>query len=95
MLAIDVHLTMEHNGRNNMTMKSARKIVPAGQFKARCLGLIEQVSKSKEIIIVTKHGRPVVKVVPIDQAEPASLRGSVRYFGDIVDPTGEDWDAEK
>ena len=78
-----------------MTMKSARKVVPAGQFKARCLGLLEQVSKDKEILIITKHGRPVVKVVPIDQSEPASLRGSVRYFGDIVAPSGEAWDAEK
>lgn len=78
-----------------MTMKSARKTIPAGQFKAQCLGLMDQVSKNKEILIVTKHGRPVAKVIPIDESEPASLRGSVKYHSDIVEPTGEIWDAEK
>ena len=77
-----------------MTMKSARKTIAAGQFKAKCLGLLEQVSKNREILIVTKYGRPVAKVVPIDDAEPASLRGSVRYHGDIVAPAGEVWNAE-
>lgn len=78
-----------------MTMKGVRKTIPADQFKAQCLGLIEQVRKNKEILIVTKHGRPVAKVIPIEESEPASLQGSIRYHEDIVAPIGEVWDVEK
>ena len=90
-----MRLTGEHSGHNDMTMNNARKTIAAGQFKARCLGLIDQVSRNKEILIITKHGRPVAKVVPIADSEPASLRGSVRYHVDLLESAGEILDAEK
>lgn len=77
-----------------MTMRQSRKTIPAGQFKAQCLGLLDQVSESKEIIVVTKHGKPIAKVIPFNETESPSLRGSVNYNGDIVEPTGESWNVE-
>lgn len=74
-------------------MISGRHTIAAGKFKAHCLSLLEQVARNREIIIVTKHGRPVAKLVPVESAETAPLRGSVRYLAPIVEPPGEPWGA--
>ncbi|NKB66085.1 MAG: type II toxin-antitoxin system prevent-host-death family antitoxin [Candidatus Latescibacteria bacterium] len=72
--------------------------IPAGEFKSKCLKLMDQVRDTHEEIVVTKHGKPVVRIVPIS-AEPARslqgyLKGTVVTKGDIVSPTGETWEAE-
>jgi len=71
--------------------------VPAAQFKAHCLSLLERVRQSRRPIVVTRHGQPVAKVVPF-QAEPPSIlgfsKGTVKILGDIVAPTGERWEAD-
>lgn len=72
--------------------------VPAGTFKAQCLRLMDLVQASREPIVVTKRGRPVAKLVPIDDVAPPGLfgylRGSVAVHGDLVAPMGEAWDAD-
>ena len=71
------------------------KSLAAGRFKDRCLQLLDEVSKTKTPLIVTKRGRPVAKVVPYVAAEKSdSLAGSiVRETGDPYG-TGDDWDAD-
>ena len=76
-------------------MKANRKTIPAGKFKAECLGLLDEVEATGEPLVVTKHGRPVAQVVPVEADEPASLLGSVRFIGNIVDPIGDEWDADQ
>jgi prevent-host-death family protein len=78
-----------------MTMKTDAKTIPAGEFKARCLALLDRVSRTRETIIVTKRGRPVARLAPVEADLPLSMEGSVSYGGDIVGPSGEDWDAER
>ena len=71
--------------------------VPAAEFKAHCLSLLERVRQSRRPIIVTKHGRPVAKVVPLPTQPRAILgfsKGTVRIPGDIVAPTGERWEVD-
>ena len=71
--------------------------VPATAFKDSCLGLIDRVCQTREEIVVTKHGRPVAKLVPCEEdTRPifGYLAGSVTIHGDIVEPIDEDWDAE-
>jgi prevent-host-death family protein len=87
--------TKRQYGHYNVTMKRARYTIPAGKFKAKCLGLLDQVANSGEILVITKRGKPVARLVPIERALPKSLRGSVRVHGDVVGPTGERWDAER
>ena len=74
-------------------------IVPAGQFKARCLSLIDQVGQTRQAITITKRGRPVARLVPIPDDRPRSLfgwlAGHVVEEGDIVSPTDERWEAER
>lgn len=71
--------------------------IPAAVFKAECLRLMDEVARTGQPIVITKHGKPVAQLVPVP-AEPGSLfgymRDTVTIKGDIVAPTGESWDAE-
>jgi prevent-host-death family protein len=63
--------------------------IPAGEFKAKCLKLMDQVARSREPIVITKRGKPVAKLVPPDEAEARAplfgyLAGTVSIQGDIV-----------
>ncbi len=77
-----------------MTMKPIRKI-PAGEFKAKCLEVLDRVDRDGDAYLVTKRGRPVAKIVPIQHVKPASLRGSVKYLSDIVAPLGDEWPVDQ
>ena len=74
--------------------------MPAGEFKARCLQLMEQVSRTRRPVTITKRGRPVARLVPVDgDSEPFldSLRKSITIAGDIMKAAArsEPWDTEK
>jgi prevent-host-death family protein len=65
------------------------KTMPAGEFKARCLRVMEEVKKYRTPVVITKKGRPVAKLVPPDA--PATdvfgcMAGSARIVGDIEAP---------
>ena len=69
-----------------MVMKS----ISISEFKAKCLGLIEQVDKTRQPLRITRHGRPIAEVIP---AGPTSKRnfvgdmvGTGRIVGDIEAP---------
>ena len=70
------------------------KVVSASKFKEQCLAFLDRVGP--EGIVITKHGKPVAKLVPVG-AEPArligSLKGKIRIKGDILS-TGLAWDAQ-
>lgn len=70
--------------------------ISASQFKARCLALLDEVAESGSELVVTKRGRPVARVGPVD--EDVSLAGSIEQLvGDdeLVAPLGLDWDADR
>ncbi len=70
--------------------------IQASEFKARCLALLDDVARHRTEIVVTKHGRPVARVVPV--GEPLSTDRSVTLLADDDDAyysTGEEWDAER
>ena len=72
------------------------RTIPAGLFKAQCLRLLDEVAETGETIVVTKRGKAVAKIEPIE--EPPSLKGSVVYLVDddeLLFSTGETWDAER
>ena len=73
--------------------------VSISEFKAKCIGLLDKVSKTKQPLRVTRHGKPVAKIVPdeerIDRAEwIASMQGSGETLGDIIEPASaeDDWE---
>jgi prevent-host-death family protein len=69
----------------------AARSVAAGEFKAKCLELLDRVARDGDAIVVTKRGRPVAKVVPVEPRVQRSLRGSVRYLSDVVAAIGDEW----
>lgn len=74
-------------------MSPTRRIA-ASEFKARCLGVLDEVRATGAEIVITKHGEPVARLVPVG-APRASLRGAwkdiARVRGDIVHV---DWTVE-
>lgn len=72
--------------------------VKAGDFKARCLALLDQVAEHGEPILVTKRGRPVAVVsAPASVVDDARERlfGSVVFESDLVSPIDEAWEADR
>lgn len=72
--------------------------IPAGVFKATCLQLIEEVHDKHVSLIITKRGKPMAKLVPIDE-EPVDFFGCMRNTatinGDIVASLDESWNADE
>jgi prevent-host-death family protein len=76
------------------------KEVAVSEFKAKCLGLIEEVRKTRKPIRLTRFGEPVAELVPSTPEKNkgrrlGSMAGRMKIVGDIVGPTGslDDWDA--
>ncbi len=66
------------------------KDVPISEFKAKCLGLIERVEKTRQPLRITRHGRPVAEVVPTGPDRKrqflGDMVGTAKIVGDIVSP---------
>ena len=71
--------------------------IAAGEFKAKCLQLLDDVAKQRGTLIITKHGKPVAKLVPVDPEQKlfGALKGSVVDELDIVSPINTEWDVAK
>ena len=74
------------------------RTMPAGEFKARCLRVMEEVKKYRIPVVITKKGRAVAKLVPTDT--PATevfgcMAGTARIAGDVEAPvvSAEAWEA--
>jgi prevent-host-death family protein len=64
-----------------------KREIGAGEFKAKCLALLDEVAERHEEIVITKRGKPVARLVPIDDTPPkifGRMPGSVVILGDIV-----------
>ena len=74
------------------------RTVMASRFKAECLAILDQVEQLKISVMVTKHGRPIARVVPLEDSDhPQSMTGSVRLVAETDEAyftAGEAWDAE-
>lgn len=67
----------------------------AGEFKAKCLAVLDEVAASKREVVITKRGRPVAKVVPLTQPQPIPREGLIVRQGDLVSPIDERWNADR
>lgn len=71
--------------------------IGAAEFKARCLELMDRVRRTREEITITKHGKPVARLVAYEP-EAADIfgymRGSVTGYGDIISPIDVEWEAD-
>ncbi len=83
-------------------VRSDMKEVAISEFKAKCLGMLEEVRKTRKPIRVTRFGKPVAEVIPPSPAKGTGrnlgcMEGTGEILGDIVGPTGSlsDWIAWK
>ena len=63
--------------------------VPAAEFKANCLRMMDEVARQRRPIIITKRGKPVAKLMPVEE-KPIDLfgrmAGTAKICGDIIGP---------
>ena len=72
------------------------KKMAAGQFKIHCLTVMDEVQAKRETVVITKHGKPVAKLVPVDKDSDdiyGFLAGKGEITGDVVSPalSSEEW----
>jgi prevent-host-death family protein len=69
--------------------------IPAAQFKSRCLAVMDQVAGSRRPVVITKHGKPVVQIIPMESDENeifGFIAGNARIVGDIENTIpASDW----
>ncbi|MHB8295233.1 MAG: type II toxin-antitoxin system Phd/YefM family antitoxin [Acidimicrobiales bacterium] len=69
--------------------------VTVSTLKAKALSIVEEVARTGDAVVITKRGKAVARLVPIEA--PPCLLGSVTYHVDedrLLAPTGEAWEAE-
>lgn len=71
-------------------------VVPAAEFKANCLALMDQVRDKGTEFVITKHNEPVARLVPVVEASGRKFIGRtpgvITVTGDIVGPISPDWE---
>ena len=78
------------------------KTVSKSKFKPRALEYFRQVEETRQGLIITDHGKPVLKISPYQPGPEAKaagarrLRGAVARYDAPFEPVGlEDWEALK
>ena len=79
--------------------KRPRDTVGSAEFKGRCLELIDRVKEARAEYVVTRHGRPVARLVPVETARRTSLvgalAGSVVRYDAPFEPVPGEWDVNR
>ena len=76
----------------------AELAIPAGEFKAKCLHIMDEVNKSRQSIIITKRGKPVAKLIPFSEEKLklfGKLKGSMTLLTDIMQPLDDVWSVDE
>ena len=74
-----------------------KQSVAASEFKAKCLRLLDEVDRTRKEVVITKRGRAVARLVPIDKPAPVvfgRMKGTGEILGDIVGPLHEVWNED-
>lgn len=62
----------------------ASREIAAGEFKAKCLAIIDQVGETGQEVIITKRGKPTAKLIPFEAQSVDSLFGRLKGIVEIV-----------
>jgi prevent-host-death family protein len=78
----------------NRNKKKPIEEIAISKFKAKCLALLEEVDKTKTPLRVTRRGKPLADIIPIQNEEGGrswlgSMAGTIKITGDIVSPVIE------
>jgi len=83
-----------------MSISSAEQTIAAGDFKAKCLALMDRVKEEGVEFVITKHGHPVARLVPCEPKREVPVlrgmgRGRIIIHGDLTEPTFGDEPVEE
>lgn len=71
--------------------------IQVSEFKAKCLQIMNNVHEQQISIIITKRGKPIAKLVPIEDPDRSDIfgcmAGSITINDDIISPIEDEWDA--
>ncbi len=74
------------------------RIMKAGEFKAKCLKVMDEVAETGETVIISKHGKPVARLAPIIERSGSLIgfaKGTVKSAGDVISPViDQGWEKE-
>jgi prevent-host-death family protein len=76
----------------------AKVEISAGLFKSKCLKLMDDVNEKHISIIITKRGKAIAQLVPLEEKSMnffGCMEGTVTINGDIVAPIDEQWEADE
>jgi prevent-host-death family protein len=73
------------------------KKMAAGKFKVHCLAVMDEVAAKRESVLITKRGKPVARLVPVEKEKDdifGFFKGKIEINGDIVSPAfdADEWD---
>jgi prevent-host-death family protein len=74
------------------------RVIKASEFKAKCLGLLDEVERTGDRLVITKKGKPIADVVPHRPAKRNFIglfKGRGEIVGDIISPIDVEWEALK
>lgn len=78
---------------------AAGRRIAAAEFKAHCLELMDRVRETGTEYVITKHGRPVAKLVPVVEGRRpplfGSMKGSVLAYERPLDPLDAEYDIDR
>lgn len=89
--------TRKHAGGEPGEVREA----PASEVKQAWHEYLDRVSRGRQEVVVTRYGKPVMKLSPLDPEDPGDrpgrlvgyLAGTVTEHGDIVEPVDAEWEA--
>ena len=72
------------------------KTISASKLKTHCLAIIRELQAKRHAVVITKHGKPVAKLVPVEKSKDdifGFFKGKIKITGDVVSPalTPEEW----
>ena len=86
----------DHGLMTMIVRKFPMKTIAAGSFKVHCLAIMDEVQSKRQAVLITKRGKPVAKLVPVEKEKDdifGFLKGKGKITGDVVSPilTPEEW----
>jgi prevent-host-death family protein len=83
----------------SVAREAGAKYVAAADFKATCLELMDNVKKTGDEYVITKHGKPVAKLVPCGAPKKSrlwgSMKGSLLKYERPFDPIDGEYDIDR
>jgi len=73
--------------------------IAVGEFKAKCLKIMDEVQTTRSPVTITKRGKPIAVLTPYPEETPTPLfgrmKGRVKMTDALIEPTGLSWEAEQ